>query len=102
MNTRGISVFWRCFITYCFCTVLFLCILIYSYIRVSKKWQDSYTEQVLDSFSHNTQILSDNLFSVFYFPQAMEGSNYYFSVITSDEYTPKNSYYTSRVMENID
>lgn len=101
MNNKNFPVFWRCFITYIICTLLFILILIYSYNTVSKQWQDSYVEQVSDTFSHNSRILSDDLFSVIFFPQNIGGSDYYRFVVTSTDNSPKNDYYISRVMDNI-
>ena len=92
------SLFWRCFLTYIFCTLLFLLVLIFSFRRTTGEWQKAYIQDRKISFAYSCEVLSKDIISLYALPEAMSVSSAYRSIISSSGLqTGPDHYYASQL-----
>ena len=71
MKQTRFSFFWKCFVTYVVCTLIFLCVQLFSYNNSESLLKKSYIYQVESTFMHNAEKLSNELSNLYHFPKIM-------------------------------
>ena len=71
MKSNRFSFFWKCFITYVVCTLIFLVVQLFAFNSSESLLKKSYISQLESTLSHNAEKLSTELSDLYHFPKIM-------------------------------